>query len=463
MQRWIMKKKFLTGTLVKFRLSIYASLLLLLVSCEPENAKLGIDLFPPSDTILVYTDTLYNIEAKLVKSHPLFSSVNTASPASDRLFLLGTLEDTITGLSKADIATQVSFTTLGNFGADPSDVDSLTLYLYCRDVYGDTSQDMRIKIYELTEGLSYDQAYFSNYDISGMYDPEPLIDEVINPKENTFYEFDIDSEAFREKIWQAIRDSAFVSVDSVKKVIHGFYITSETESNSHLMARMGLANPASRLTFMYVHDSVSIDTVEASDYSSYSMNFNEFYTQKVNMFQHDFSGTALDGKLDNPDAVTPVLYVQGMAGVNVKLSIPELDSYLDSTGISVNSARLVFEVLPDSLSGIHADDYPSNLMLSSITSDTSRMVIYDYLTNTGTNNFGRLVRSNSVSAFQDPLYQYKFNLGLHLQSILNGEIENRDLVLYVDEPVTSPSFIKLWSNESEHKGSLRLELVYTKF
>lgn len=458
-----MKKKFLAGDLLRFRFTIYAALLVVIVSCEPENGRLGIDLFPPSDTILVYTDTIYDIEAKLVKSNPVFTSVNFGTPNSDRIFLLGALNDTITGLSRADIATQVTYTTLGNFGADPTKLDSLKMLLYCKDVVGDTSQDMRIMIYELTESLSAYQVYYSDYDITGKYDPVPLVDEVISPAENTFYEFDIPNVDLRDRIWQAIRDSVFESVDSVKKEFYGFYITSEVDDNSNLMAKIGLANPISRFGFTYVHDSVAIDTVEIEDYSWYHMNFNEFYTQKVNMFHHDFSGTALEQKLDNPTAVTPVLYAQGMAGVNVQLSVPGFDKYLDSTGISINSARLVFEVLPDSLSGIDVNDYPQSIMLSSIVSDTTKEVIYDYLTNSGSRNFGSLIRSNSVSAFLNPLYLYKFNLGLHLQSVLTGAIENRDLVLYMNDPASSTEIIKLWSNESEQKESLRLELVYTKF
>ncbi|MFC2129674.1 DUF4270 family protein, partial [Bacteroidota bacterium] len=184
---------------------------------------------------------------------------------------------------------------------------------------------------------------------------------------------------------------------------------------------------------------------------------------KVNMFYHDYTGTALDQLIDNPSAKTPILYVQGMAGVNVKLSIPEFDSYLDSGAISINSARLVFEVVSDSISGIDAENYPQNLMLSNLTTDTTRVTIYDYLVNTTSSNFGRLIRSNSVSAFLDPLYLYKFNLGLHLQSILNGDIENTDLILSINDPASTAKIIKLWSNDSDHKGSLRLELVYTKF
>lgn len=457
-----MKKKLLAGSHLKFRLTIYSALLLLLISCEPENSRLGIDLFPPSDTILVYTDTLYNIEAMLVKSNPIFSSVDFGTQNSERVFLLGALNDTITGLSRADIATQVSFTSIGNFGADPTIVDSLKMLLYCKDVVGDTTQDMRIMIYELTEKLSTSQAYYSDFDITGKFDPTPLVDEVISPKENTFYEFDIQNTDLRDRIWQGIRDSLFISVDSLKKEFYGFYITSEVDGSSNLMAEIGLANPISRFGFTYVHDSVAIDTVETEDYSWYHMNFNEFYTQKVNMFHHDYTGTALEEKLDNPTESCPVLYVQGMAGVNVQLSIPEFDRYLDSGGISINSARLVFEVLPDSISGIDAGDYPQTIMMSSIVSDTTREVIYDYLTNTSS-SFGRLIRSNSVSAFLNPLYLYKFNLGLHLQSVLTGEIENRDLILYMDDAVSSTEIIKLWSNDSDHNKSLRLELVYTKF
>jgi hypothetical protein len=459
-----MKKKFLVGNLSKFRFPIYIALFFLLVSCEPDDNRLGINIFPPSDTILVYTDTLYNLETQLVTSTPVFSSVYTAAPSGDKIYLLGTLQDTITGMSKAEIVTQLAFSNLGNFG-ESAFVDSLTLWLYCEDVEGDTTQEMRILVHEFTGDLLYENVYFSNYDVTGLYDPDPLVDEVIIPKPNTFYEFKIDNQDYLDRISQAIIDSSFAYIDSFQQEFKGFYITTELEAESNTMAHIGLANPISRLGFQYNHDSLEVSSFNADSASLYTMNFNQFFAQNVNIFHHEFDGTALDQMIDNPAALSPILYVQGMAGVNVEIEIPEFDNYLvryeEGERISINSARLVFDVIPDSISGIFEDDYPRNLMITSLVSDSTRQVIFDNLTYGG--GFGNLSKSNSVSAFLPPLYQYKFNLGLHLQSVLTGEVENTKLVLSLDEPSTSAKIIKLWSNDSDQKGSLRLELLYTRF
>ncbi len=457
-----MKKKLAAGNLLKFHFPLFIAFILFLGSCEPENSTLGDALFPPSDTIMVYTDTIYNIETHLVRSKPIFSSVYTAIPNSEKTFLLGAINDTITGLSSADIITQLVFSNLGNFGEDPL-IDSLNLWLYVSDVEGDTAQEMRILVYEFTGEISYFESYYSDYDIADQYNPIPLVDEVITPRPNTFYEFEISNQDFLDRIGQAIRDSVFASVDSLKQVFPGLYITTEVTPDSKTIAKVGLANAISRLGFQYVHDSVARDTVSAEDYDQYYMNFNEYYAQKINMFHHDFTGTALEQLIDNPSANSPIVYAQGMAGVNVEISLPDFDHYLDSGMVAINSARLVFEVLKDTLSGISSDDYPLNLMLSNVSSDTSRLVVYDYLVNTSTRNFGRLIRSNAVSAFLDPLYLYRFNLGLHLQSVFTGELENTDLILYVMDPVNTTKYIKLWSNDPDKEGSLRLEIVYTKF
>lgn len=460
-----MKKKFVAGQLLKFRFSIIIVLVLFLVSCEPENSTLGVNLFPPSDTILVYTDTVYNLETQLVRSKPVFSSVYTSVPNPDKTFLLGANNDTITGISSADIVAQLAFSYLGNFGAEPL-LDSLHLWLYVSEVIGDTAEEMRILVHEFTGEISYSESYYSDYDITDQYDPIPLVDEMIVPKPDTYYEFSISNQDYLTRIGQAIKDSVFASVDSLKQAFPGLYITTEVQPDSRTFARVGLANNISRLGFQYVHDSVSSDTVTAEDYDWYYLNFNEFYSQKINMFHHDYTGTTLEAleSAVNPTILNPsVLYAQGMAGVNAEITLPDLGSLIDSGMVAINSARLVFEVLKDTMSGISVDDYPQNLMLSNISSDTSRQVIYDLLVNTSTNNFGRLIRSNDVSAFLDPLYLYKFNLGLHLQSILTGDLENSNLILYVMDPATTSKYIKLWSNDPDQKGSLRLEIVYTKF
>ncbi|HKK64102.1 MAG TPA: DUF4270 family protein, partial [Bacteroidales bacterium] len=122
------------------------------VSCEPELSRLGVDMFPSSDSIFVFPDTIRNFDVKLVKSEPRVTSVSFETRSDQRVFLLGSRKDTITGLSKAEIMAQMSIIRKGLFGEDPV-IDSLKLQLYVSDVEGDTDSEMRLKIHEITERL----------------------------------------------------------------------------------------------------------------------------------------------------------------------------------------------------------------------------------------------------------------------------------------------------------------------
>jgi hypothetical protein len=103
------------------------------------------------------------------------------------------------------------------------------------------------------------------------------------------------------------------------------------------------------------------------------------------------------------------------------------------------------------------------LMLDTKLSDGSYSPLYDHVINTSDEYYGKLTQTNEQSAFVDPLYYYSFNIGRHLQSVMAGEIENSDLIIYLNEPVSSSKIIKFWSNYSGQDGGLRLELIYTKF
>ncbi len=459
-----MKKKFVAGRLVSLRIlaSVIIFFSIVTFSCDPESNQLGINIFPPGDTIIVYTDTITNLDTKLVTSWPRVTSLTTATASSDRVFLLGSRVDTITGTSKADIATQFSITTTGLFGDNPH-IDSVMLWLYVNDVEGDTTQEMHLLVYELTDTISYYETYYSDYDISGMYDPVPLVDEVIIPRPDSTYGFAITRQDFIDRILAAASDTIFNKNSLVQEYFKGLYITTEQVSGGGAFAKVQLASESSRLGFRYLHDSVLIDTADESDYSWYYMYFNEYYSQKINMFHHDFAGTTVGQMIDQPDVDPKIMVAQGMSGVNVSITIPDLANYLDSGMISINSAKLIMYVVPDSISGIKEEDYPARLMLFNRFPDGEKQVVYDYLTNSSATYFGKLQRSNEVSAFMDPVYYYSFNLGRHLQAVLNGEIENPELVLYVDDPETTAKFIKLWSNYSGSDKGLKLELIYTRF
>lgn len=439
----------------------------LLKSCEPENSNLGLNLFPSDDSIYMYTDTLHNLECGIISSVPIPTSHTTKTANITNLTnLLGSLKDTITGLSEAQIVTQSCIINKGYFHADEP-VDSLRFTLYVADVEGDTLQDVRLQVYELTDSLPYDSVYYSDYDVSGKYDPTPLIDEIVNFRPDSTYEFYLDGTSYSDRIVEkAFDDTTFRNNALYQEEFKGFYITTEpVASEGGAMASVKLGNTLSGLKFRYLPDTISLDTAEYSDYRLYSISFHPYFAQSVNIFNHDYTGTSIESMIDNEDAHPAQGIVQGLGGVNFRIKLPDITEFLDtSEAIAINGARLVFYVVGDSTSGIDPDDYPGNLFLVTQEEDGTMLNVYDYLINsTSLTNFGKLSQDYSSNAFAEPVYYYSFNVGRHLQSIFSGERENSDFVLNVSSPSINTKYIKFWSNYSGEEGGLKLELIYSKF
>ncbi len=443
---------------------------LLMFSCDPENNKLGVDIFPPSDTMQVYADTITDMETMLVTSRPRVTSIIPSINNNEtRLHLLGSMVDTITGFSKAEIVTEFGLLRVGSFGEDPY-IDSLSFAFYVDDVYGDTAQQLHVTIYELYDDLVADTNYTSDYDIAGKYNPTPLLDETFVPKSNSVYEFELDNPELLDRIYAASNpaDSIFYYNADLQDNFPGLYITTEAVSSGGGFAKLDLGNSLAGLKFKYYHDSVYNGTITQTQLdtlplSTYTLGFSPYSAQKFNIFHHDFTGTAIADVIDDPTTDPAIGYAQGMTGVNLKIQLPDIRDYIGDGTVAINAARLVFYVLPDSISGITESEYPKYLMMETELLEGTFDPLYDFVISGSRLLYGQLQQSNESSAFLAPKYFYNFNIGRHLQSVLSGEIENNPLYIFVNEPATTPNVIKFWSNHSGMEGGLRLELIYTKF
>lgn len=438
----------------------------LVSSCVPENSDLGLDIFPDSDSIYVYTDTITDLDFMIVSSDAIATSLQTSSVETVVTNLLGSLKDSISGTSSAELVTQTSLSSYGIFGTEPA-VDSIKFQIYFSDVKGDTLSQMRIYVYELIDTIVYDSVYYSNFDVTGKYNPVPIVDAEIIPAGDSVYTFYISDLDFINKVKAAAADSVFENVAMYKDLFKGYYIKTEpVVSDGGALASVVLGNASSGLSFRYLHDSVDVATADYTDYNVYRTNLHPYFCQRINIFNHDYTGTAIESMIDNPTAKPSYGLVQGMGGVNCKISLAGLEDFIDTLDVkAINGATLIFYIVPDSESGISEDDYPQNLMIVSQLEDGSYENLYDLVLNytNSTFNFGELSRSNKTSAFEDPVYYYSFNISRHVQAVVSGEIENRDLLLNIGSPKTSSDYIKFWTNYSGMEGGLKLELIYSKF
>ena len=157
-----------------------------------------------------------------------------------------------------------------------------------------------------------------------------------------------------------------------------------------------------------------------------------------------------------------------MGGVNTRFSFASLQEWIDRNPIIINSATLVFDVVPEDESGIPNEELPERLMFRTVTEDDSYELIYDYLillSNDPTveaSRFGGYRKAESEGMFSDTVYTYRFNMGLHFQYMLDEEKSDNDFVLQLYDGLTNPKYSRLWSNLFTNERRIRLELVYLK-
>jgi hypothetical protein len=305
-----------------------------------------------------------------------------------------------------------------------------------------------------------DSVYYSNYDVTGKYDPVPLVEKKIIPIDSTMIDFIIKDKDFIGKFINPENDTLFEYDSLFKDYFNGLYITADEFTEGGFLSTIHLSKTDVLLSVKYANDSTDIDTIEGPDYKWARFLINEFSSQKINVYHHDYAGMSYENIIDNPDAESPVLYVQGLNGLSSSIRL-DVDHWIDSNfAVAVNNAYLEFEVLPDSISGIPFEKLPERMILWTELDNNRLEPVYDYVVSR--DSYDGTLRPVSDGVFFDTTYVYRMNIGLHYQNLINGSIENKNLILQPYSSQTNNNFVKLWSNYYSNEGSLRLKIIYTK-
>ena len=179
-------------------------------------------------------------------------------------------------------------------------------------------------------------------------------------------------------------------------------------------------------------------------------------------FKHDYSGSLVEPFI-NEDTFTgdSMIFVQGMAGLNAKLSIPYAKN-LKAENVIVNKAEMeVFVViLPEDEEDFHSDPTPQ-LFISKKNSDGDLVVITDVaeaVEATLSRIFGgeieEIQKNNTI------LYRYKMNITSHLQEMIDGIEPNDEIFIYSEAKGQRPQRVVLFGpNHPEHP--IKLNVTYT--
>lgn len=443
---------------------------LFISACDKWDDELGQDVLPASDVVFVHHDTIFEISTYTASGNRIITSDHSYRDGYEPPnYFIGETSDSITGHTEASVFTQYNLTS-GFKPGEETEIDSILLFLDMVNYSEDSETPITISVYEATERFYMDTAYYSDTDPVGKYDPRPLATYTYTPTDQDTIKILLNdgegSKDFIDKWVAAAADTnLFVTDSAFRDHFNGFYITAEVPDGESMLAELDLNGNLSSLLVRFSNDSTQVPDEPGVEYSWANFTINQYYSQKINMFKHDYTGTHLADILDREDLEESQCYVQGFGGVNTCFSFDNLEEWMEGGLTSISSARLILDLPGEELTGIPVEELPPALYMDAELEDGSSQYIYDFaaqMNNLNGANFGGRLERNATSMFADTTYRYVFNLNLQFQSMVDGSSLVNDFRIQVNQPRYNYQISKLWSNLGTNPRRIRLEVVYLK-
>ena len=412
-----------------------------IVGCEKEPGLIGSEIQPPGSQPDVTILDSFQLEASYVLEDSVLSSRTIASTA-------GVIYQPAFGASTAGFGVHLRLP-VNNVEFDPSaQVDSAFLYLvyYGDGYYGDPTQSVTLDVHELLTPIDNDSSYYTetilDFDptvigsFSGKPNPSDTSMTIDGAAAPAHVRIPIDL-AWAQKIFDASGEPELEDNEQFLEFIRGIYVRG---TSGQALLYFDLLNTFSNLVIHYTVN----DTVP----STFSLQLNN-ECQRVNTFQHDYSGTLIDP--NNPPASASEAYTHGMGGVRSTFFIPELDSMMGAD-LAINSAELLLHVSPNFVSPY---PMPSQLFLVVLDSANNNVNLIDQL-ESSTLIGGTL---NETERY------YRFNIPRHISAVINNQIENRRLALLPSGRAIFGNSVVLAGGafpDPEYRPSLKLVVTQPK-
>lgn len=431
----------------------------LTLSCtKPE--LVGADLLENEASQVRFTDTI-----TLSCSHELEEGVVTYSEENGRqLFrcLVGHLNDPYFGQSDASFYSEI-FLLSGSSAFLGTTIDSVVVSFRYDTVglYGDLSQPVTLEMFLMEEGFDPESDILSNFAPATSF--EPIAQKTFTPAPFDSIYIESRGDSFRlppmvrmqmspQFIASLIQQdsSTFESADSFRNWIKGVHVRANLVQNT--MLAFDLRNFYSSMTVYYRKDTVSNEV---------SFGFTDALGAGIHhtRFIHDYAGSEAQKFLDNPSLGDSLLFIQGMAGLNMAVSLPGLPNINE---ILINKAELEFYVAD--LPGDNLEWYPRNSQLVTAVENDEGNLDFTEDVSVSLSLFG-----GSLTAFGGTLMdsdtaglapqKYVMNVTASLQDIYSGKIDNEFFVTPFFKP-NVPNRVVLYG-PAHPTYPARLRLTYT--
>ena len=417
-----------------------------ITSCTTDPDFLGGDLIPDQDRLGLELDTSFVISAYTKATDSLFVvSSNSASQYGAKgvnSATIGYIYNEIFGSTNVSFVTRVSPISLKHdFGSNPI-VDSLVLTLKLKNYYGSKENPLNIKVYELIDTLKYGKTYDIMASMDGRYLPEVLGEKVYFG--DSILTIKLKNE-LAERLINA-DSAAMASNDNFNTLFKGLYLRADDLTNMDKSLYSFDLSAASKFLTLYYHS----DVVPQKDTLSFSYQTG-LYEAKFNHIEHDYSKASGDLKIryiNDMQVQDSVFYLQGMGGVFGVLKLDDIQDWIDEMPIVINRAELIIERENSPL-------LPQDSLLSSISIFYPIEGGYETIVD-GTSPYS----ANFGGKYNKVQNHFSFNITLHLQRILTGDVTSSELILTTQYRSTDVGNVVLRSGN--HRRKIRLALTYTK-
>jgi hypothetical protein len=439
-------------------------MVIMLWGCKDEFNKTGYGLLLPGDLVLVKIDTTKTV-ADLKSFTKTDGNLRSDEPAYN---LLGTFNDPVFGKTTADFACQFRLGSFPDFSKN-AQPDSIMLYLYYMEFYGDTIVPQRLKVYELASNLDVDQKYYQDINLKNLskgeiladysYVPKFKLDSLStsygstkeDPKDTVIQQISIKLDLSLARKLMAADSLTLSDNDKFLNYLKGLYIEAGDLNTGGAIMKINTiaqSNTISHGSYLVLHYH---NSEEDSLYCSLGITQS---SARINRFTHDYTKTKFAANLDKEQNQDSLIYVQTTGGLRSKIFIPNLETWRDSSKIAINQAELIFKV--DAVASDTAHYLmPEKLALVAITKSlkTGQDSLYypsDYAFSP--DYFGGTYNKEDLT--------YRFNIAKHLKDIIDRKKEN--LGFYFETTYKNSIYRRAVLKGATSKTGIRLEVTYSK-
>ncbi len=408
-----------------------------ITSCRKSDETLGLESQLQNDRINFEVCDTSLVIAKTIREDKIRTDETS-------LNLLGSYIDPIFGYSEAGFFTQFRLPSNNIDFKTNLSLDSLVLSLDYSGYFGDTLTNQIVEVYRITDNIYTDSSYYSNDAIN--YNPQNLATLSFAPRpktkvkiksvlEEAHLRIKLDASLGNELLnASASGSNQMTSQEVFQQFFKGLYVKVTPVNNNGSILYFNLTSSLSKLTLYYQQDTTDLN---------FDFVIND-QCARINKYNHNYTGTIINDILNSEQ--NDKLYLEGMSGVKVKLSFPNIMNWVKENKIAINKAELIIKT-DNSLT---SEELADRLFVFGINEDLTNKLIADHLEDE-TYHGGFYDKNNKV---------YIFRINKYIQDILNGNETNNGLYLIVSGAAVSAKKAIIYGNNSSEQ--IKLKLTYTR-